>query len=113
MNNEDRDVHELNDEYFEKRDKMFEQCPSLKALELELRKYDLQQIGYMLLSWLGEANHSNWDGVETEDLPKMEFVMHDLLLYARADEVTMQLPEHDWGFGGPEYWDSTGKRHLR
>ena len=103
---------EIMEAEYEARDAALEQLTAPGELLDLLRKMDLNKIGYIFLSMVGEAEHGGWDGHESEDLPKLQYAYNDLLEVFKA-EAKMPMPDYDWGFGGPEYWDPNGKRHAR
>lgn len=84
---------------------------SLYDLEIELRKLDLAQIGYLFLSQIGEANHGHWDSVPREELIGINNFFHDMIFAINHEELPKENLE--LFFGGREQWDAQGKRHNR
>jgi len=86
---------------------------AMQEFESELRKYDLAQIGYIILGSIAEANHGSWDGYEREDLVAMNRALADWLQVFQH-WGSSHYSDHEWGFGGSEYWDMFGIRqsHL-
>lgn len=96
----------------------YERMAGLHALtefEDELRKVDLAQIGYIILSDIGEANHGGWDGFDRETLVAINRGFEVMI---ESFKYNHKYPDHytdhdGWGFGGKEHWDSQGVRHER
>lgn len=84
---------------------------ALKDAELEMRKHDLAQIGFVLLSMVGEANHNAWDGSEREDLVQFNHFLKEFIINLGFHGHYQE--NAPWGFGGDEWWDKEGKRHTR
>ncbi len=88
---------------------------ALRGFEDEMRKLDLAQIGYILLSDIGEANHGNWDGFDRETLVAInrsfEVLIDSFQDYSKHPDHYSQ--HEGWGFGGEEHWDNQGIRHGR
>jgi hypothetical protein len=95
-------------------DSRFEGLGHFAAIEVELRKHDLAQIGYMFLSTIGECNHGSWDGYNREELKQFNWVLGEFLLtFQNWDPHGGSYKEHSWGFGGDEHWDTQGVRHTK
>lgn len=79
----------------------------------EMRKHDLAQIGYVILSNLGEAIHNGWDGLEREEIEHWAYVLKDIKWFLEDGGVWKDTYDtaRPWGFGGDEWWDEQGKRH--
>lgn len=88
---------------------------SLMDFVEEMSKLDLAQIGYILLSDIGEANHGGWDGFEREDLVAINRGFEVLIETLKdAAKYGDHYSKHDgWGFGGKVHWDNHGVRHER
>lgn len=81
-------------------------------LEVALKKLDLNQIGFAVLSYIAESNHGGWDGFEPDHAAGMTALAKDLLMYT---EQLKELGMKDLTlfFGGAESWDASGKRSTR
>lgn len=95
-------------------DSRFEGLEHLRGFEIELRKLDLAQIGYIILSTIGELNHGSWDGFDREELKRFNWVFGEFIqTFQHWEPHGGSYKEGNWGFGGVEHWDEQGVRHTR
>jgi hypothetical protein len=91
-------------------DHRMEGTDGIAELFEQMRKMDMAAIGRALIGAIGEAQHNSWDCCPRSVLLAWDMVCRDLLpdMKATAEEKL----DHDWGFGGAEYWDAAGVRHT-
>jgi len=95
-------------------DSRLEGLDYLRGFEVELRKYDLAQIGFIILSTIGELNHGSWDGYNREELKQYNWVFGEFLqTFLHWEPYGGSYRDSPWGFGGDEHWDRRGVRHTK